>query len=112
MPTGGSSTHASSLLLASGSWDALGGQWSAHVRAGAVYSSRLLFADKGSGAEGAMKAQAAAQIRARRSTRWKAPKLREAVPLSDRARRAEGPIFNDCTSPRLQSDVRLLAEAP
>eukprot|EP00965_Chrysotila_dentata_P140044 4629561-Pleurochrysis_carterae.AAC.1 len=61
-PTGGSSTHASSLLLARSSWDALEGQSSAHVRAD-VYSSRLLFADKGSGAEGATKAQAAAQIR-------------------------------------------------
>eukprot|EP00965_Chrysotila_dentata_P123346 4076755-Pleurochrysis_carterae.AAC.1 len=70
--TGGSSTHASNLLLARGSWDALGDQSSAHVRA-SVYSSRLLFADKTSGADGKMRAQAAAQIRAGRSMRLEAP---------------------------------------
>eukprot|EP00965_Chrysotila_dentata_P020549 680678-Pleurochrysis_carterae.AAC.1 len=59
-----------------------------------------------------MRAQAAAQIRAGRRTRLEAPKFRGAPPLSDRARMAEGPVADDCTSPRLQSDVRWLAEAP
>eukprot|EP00965_Chrysotila_dentata_P234144 6200007-Pleurochrysis_carterae.AAC.1 len=105
MSTGGSSTHAScSLLLSRGSWDALGVQSSAHVRAGA-YSSSLLFANKGSSCEGALRAQAAAQIQAGRRTRLEATKFRGALPLSDRARRVEGPIANDCTSPRLQSNV-------
>eukprot|EP00965_Chrysotila_dentata_P063461 2103611-Pleurochrysis_carterae.AAC.1 len=95
-----------------GSLDALiRGQSSAHVQAG-VYSSRLLFADKGSSAEGAMRTQAAAQIRAGRRRRLEAPNFWGASPLSDRAWRAEGPVANDCTSPCLQSDVRLLAEAP
>eukprot|EP00965_Chrysotila_dentata_P021736 719934-Pleurochrysis_carterae.AAC.1 len=59
-----------------------------------------------------MRAQAAAQTRAGRSTRLEALDFRGAFPLSDCARRAEGPVANDCPSPRMQSDVRWLAEAP
>eukprot|EP00965_Chrysotila_dentata_P029343 974905-Pleurochrysis_carterae.AAC.2 len=58
-----------------------------------------------------MRAQAAAQIRVKRRTRLETPKFRGALPLSDRARRAEGPVANDCISSRLQRDVRWLAEA-
>eukprot|EP00965_Chrysotila_dentata_P068562 2265884-Pleurochrysis_carterae.AAC.1 len=59
-----------------------------------------------------MRAQAAAQIRAERRTRLEAPKFGRERPLSDRARWVEGPVAIDCTSPRLQSVVRWLAEAP
>eukprot|EP00965_Chrysotila_dentata_P113041 3735003-Pleurochrysis_carterae.AAC.1 len=59
-----------------------------------------------------MRAQAAAQIRAERRTRLEAPEFRGAPPLSDRARRVEGPVAIDCRSLRLQSVVRWLAEAP
>eukprot|EP00965_Chrysotila_dentata_P025485 847554-Pleurochrysis_carterae.AAC.2 len=69
----------------------------------------LHFVDKGSCAEGAIRAQVAKQIRAERRTRLEGPNLRGAPPLSIRAKRAEGPVANECTSPRLQSNVRWLA---